>query len=105
MYEDINSFWLELRNRNYEGLREQLFPSLTDAYAAWLGGDAGQALLRAARTGAAHFRALATQVLVLHERLGRHAGPAIEDLLAAPGAVCPASCAQAVHQHCPGLRV
>lgn len=79
-------FWFA----NYEGVREQLFPSLAGAYAAWRDGDAGQALSRAARAGAAHFRVLATQVLALHLRLGRQAGPAIESLLAAPHAVCPA---------------
>jgi hypothetical protein len=80
-------FWFA----NYEGLREQLFPTLSDAYAAWRGGDAGQALLRAAQVGAAHFRVLAVQVLGLHERLGRQATPAIEQLLTAPQAVCTAS--------------
>lgn len=80
-------FWFA----NYEGLREQLFPSLAGAYTAWRDGDAGQALLRAAQTGAQHFRALAMQVLALHQGLGRQAGPAIERLLAEPQAVCPAS--------------
>jgi hypothetical protein len=79
-------FWFA----NYEGLREQLFPTLGDAYAAWRGGDAGRALLHAARVGAAHFRALAAQILGLHRRLGRRATPAIEQLLTAPQAVCPA---------------
>jgi hypothetical protein len=77
-------FWFA----NYEGVREQLFPSLAGAYAAWRDGDAGQELRHAARSGAAHFRALATQVLALHRRLGPQSGPAIERLLAAPQAVC-----------------
>jgi hypothetical protein len=77
-------FWFA----NYEGLREQLFPTLGEGYAAWRAGDAGQALLNAARNGAAHFRSLAAQILVLHERLGRQATPAIEHLLTAPQAVC-----------------
>ena len=80
-------FWFA----NYEGLREQLFPTLADGYAAWRGGDAGRALLNAARVGAAHFRCLAAQILGLHERLGRQATPAIEHLLTAPQAVCPAT--------------
>ncbi len=80
-------FWFA----NYEGLREQLFPTLADGYAAWRCGDAGQALLHAARIGAAHFRGLAAQILGLHERLGRQATPAIEQLLTAPQAVCVAS--------------
>lgn len=79
-------FWFA----NYDGVREQLFPALVGAYAAWRGGDAGQALLKAARAGAAHFRALAEQVLRLHRQLQRHAGPAIDRLLTGPLAVCPA---------------
>lgn len=77
-------FWFA----NYEGLREQLFPGLGSAYTAWRRGDAGQALLDAARIGGAHFRALAAQILALHERLGQGAAPAIERLLMAPQAVC-----------------
>lgn len=77
-------FWFA----NYEGLRAQLFPSLARGYAAWRDGDAGRALLHAALAGAAHFRALAMQVLGLHRCLGRQAGPAIEQLLSAPQAVC-----------------
>jgi hypothetical protein len=77
-------FWFA----NYEGMREKLFPTLAGGYAAWLGGDAGRSLLRAARTGATHFRALAAQVLALHQRLGRRAAPAIDRLLSAPQAVC-----------------
>lgn len=77
-------FWFA----NYEGVREQLFPSLTHAYAAWRRGDAGQLLLRMARDGAAHFRALAEQVLLLHRQLGQQAGPAVDRLLTAPSAAC-----------------
>jgi hypothetical protein len=77
-------FWFA----NYDGLRQQLFPSLVQAYAAWRGGDAGRCLLRAAAAAVPHFRALAQQVLGLHERLGAGAGPQIERLLAAPQAVC-----------------
>ena len=76
-------FWFA----NYDGVREQLFPTLATAYDAWRGGDAGQALSGATRAGAAHFRALAEQVLVLHRRLGSRAGPAIDRLLTAPQAV------------------
>jgi hypothetical protein len=76
-------FWFA----NYDGVREQLFPSLPAAYAAWRGGDAGHALRRAAQAGALHFRGLAGRVLGLHERLGGDAESAIERLLTAPGAV------------------
>jgi hypothetical protein len=75
-------FWFA----NYDGLRERLFPSLPEAYAAWTRGDAGDALTRAARSGAAHFRALAQQILDLHARFGSAAGPHIDRLLAAPEA-------------------
>jgi hypothetical protein len=80
-------FWFA----NFEGVRESLFPSLANAYATWRGGDSGRALRRAAGAGLAHFRALAEQVLALHRRLGREAGPAIETLLTAPRAVCAAN--------------
>jgi hypothetical protein len=79
-------FWFA----NFEGVRQQLFPSLADAYAAWRHGDAGHALLAAARAGAAHFRALASQIVALHSAQGRRATPAIERLLTAPEAVCAA---------------
>ena len=78
-------FWFA----NYEGVREQLFPSLAAGYAAWRVGDGGQAMRRAAAAGAAHFRALASQVLALHTGWGRLAGPAIARLLTAPQSVCP----------------
>ena len=77
-------FWFA----NYDGVREQLFPALADAYTAWRAGDAGRALSDAARLGATHFRALAQQVLSMHESLGGQAGPAIDRLLASPQAVC-----------------
>lgn len=77
-------FWFA----NYDGLRAQLFPALTQGYAAWCGGDDGRSLLTAAQAGAAHFRVLATQVLQLHRQLGRRAGPAIDRLLTGPQAVC-----------------
>lgn len=77
-------FWFA----NFEGLRERLFPALVLGYAAWRGGDAGETLSRAARTGVRHFRALAAQILTLHQSLGHQAGPAIERLLTAPQSVC-----------------
>ncbi len=77
-------FWFA----NFDGMREQLFPSLPAAYAAWREGDAGQALRHAADAGARHFRELAGRVLVLHEHLGCDAEQAIDRLLTAPDAVC-----------------
>ncbi len=79
-------FWFA----NYEGHRERLFPTLACAYAAWRGGDEGQALLRAARSGALHFRRLAAQVLALHTQRGNDAEAAIGRLLTAPDSVCSA---------------
>jgi hypothetical protein len=77
-------FWFA----NFEGVRQQLFPSLASAYAAWRRGDAGDALLAAAQAGAAHFRALANEILALHKGQGHRATPAIERLLTARAAVC-----------------
>jgi hypothetical protein len=77
-------FWFA----TFEGVRERLFPSLPAAYQAWRGGDAGRSLKRAARLGAAHFRALAERVLALHATQGAAAGPAINALLTAPESVC-----------------
>jgi hypothetical protein len=54
-------FWFA----NYEGLRAELFPGLSDAYAAWREGDQGQALRAACRRGAAHFSDLARELLTL----------------------------------------
>jgi len=41
-------FWFA----NYEGVRKQMFPALTEGYAAWREGDAGRALQRGAKFGA-----------------------------------------------------
>lgn len=74
---------------NLDGVRELLFPTLKAAYAAWRGGDRGQALTAAIARGRAHFRQLAAQALALHARDGERAGAAIEALLQSPAAVCP----------------
>ncbi len=76
-------FWFA----NYEGVREQLFPSLGLGYSAWCGGDGGRVLRRAARLGAVHFRALARRVLSLHSSQRDRAEPAIERLLTASESV------------------
>ena len=69
---------------NYDGVREQLFPALKDAYAAWRTGDDGRALHAAISAGKVHFTCLATHALQLHAE-GR-GGAAIESLLTAPRA-------------------
>ena len=77
-------FWFA----NYDGIRAQLFPALSDAYASWRQGDGGAALRRALQAGAPHFRHLAATVLRLHQQHGAHAGEPVAQLLASPGAVC-----------------
>jgi hypothetical protein len=77
-------FWFA----NFDGVRKLLYPSLTGAYEAWCRGDAGRMLQRAVQLGAAHFTQLAEQVLALHVAHAEQAGPRIEALLTAPGAVC-----------------
>jgi hypothetical protein len=79
-------FWFA----GYDGVRQQLFPSLMQAYRDWCGGDGGRALRGAAERGAGHFARLAEQVLALHARHGAAAGRPIAALLAAPEAVCTA---------------
>lgn len=77
-------FWFS----GFDGLREQLFPSLRVAYRAWCDGDGGNALAGAVRCGAEHFRQLAEQVLALHRREGDRAEASVAALLGAPSAVC-----------------
>jgi hypothetical protein len=71
-----------------DGVRELLFPSLKDAYTAWLSGDGGQALQRAIARGHAHFSRVAGLASALHRQDGAQAGAAIEALLTAPETVC-----------------
>lgn len=75
---------------NLDGVRELLAPTLKTAYAAWRGGDGGQALHAALARGRRHFTQLAEAALALHARDGAAAGAAIESLLQAPAAVLPA---------------
>lgn len=77
-------FWFA----GYDGVRQQLFPSLQQAYRDWCGGDGGLALRGAAERGAGHFARLAERVLALYARDGAEAGRPIAALLAAPAAVC-----------------
>ncbi|MEO8123012.1 MAG: Sfum_1244 family protein [Burkholderiales bacterium] len=72
---------------NYDGVRELLFPTLKNAYAAWRAGDGGRALRHAIAEGKAHFTRLAQRALDLHAREGARAGAAIETMLMAPDAV------------------
>jgi hypothetical protein len=73
---------------DYTGVRQSMFPSLTDAYVAWRRGDGGRALRRAIAQGGQHFTSLAHRVLALHGSGGPDSGKAIEDLLTSPAARC-----------------
>lgn len=77
-------FWFA----NYDGVRSLLFPALHEAYAAWVHGDGGAALRRAAASGHRHFSQLARAALALHASGSLPAGAATEALLTAPSAVC-----------------
>ena len=80
-------FWFA----TFEGVGAALFPSLPRAYDAWRAGDGGRALHRAVQHGRAHFERLAEQMLALHRQHREQAGPAIERLLTADSAICPAA--------------
>jgi hypothetical protein len=77
-------FWFA----NYEGVRAELYPSLQTAYEAWRHGDGGRTLRQAIEQGAMHFTRLTRQTLDLHNDDAAGAGPAIEQMLTAPEAVC-----------------
>ncbi len=70
---------------NYDGVRELLFPSLKDAYAAWRAGDGGRTLRAAIARGRAHFAGLAGRAVELHA--AGCGGAAIESLLTSPQAM------------------
>lgn len=80
--------WLHFWFAGYEGPRQQLFPALGQAYAAWLAGDGGRALRRACAHALPHFQALAEGALALHARHGSAAGGHIARQLRAGESVC-----------------
>ena len=67
-------FWFA----NLDGMRQQIFPLLPAAYAAWRNGDRGRALRAAAQAGAAHWQRVCGEIRALHVRRGAEAGTAIE---------------------------
>jgi len=73
-------FWFA----NFEGVRALLFPRLHDAYAAWCGGDGGDALKSATAAGAQHWLGLSQRLCILHRDLGDAASPSVEALLYSP---------------------
>lgn len=76
-------FWFS----NFEGLRLALFPRLSQAYAAWCGGDGGRALWEALAQGTSHWQRVCEKVLALHDAHGAEAQPHIKQLLEASTSV------------------
>ena len=70
-------FWFA----NLDGMRRELFPGMLRAYDSWCGGDEGHALRAAASAGAAHWRAVCTEVLAV-ANAGGDVDQAIEALAA-----------------------
>ncbi|MDH5287144.1 MAG: hypothetical protein OEX23_11000 [Betaproteobacteria bacterium] len=58
-------FWFA----NFEGLREDLFPALADAYSAWLAGD-DEAVAACASRGVPHWQAMCERAVELHSAQG-----------------------------------
>jgi len=73
---------LHLWFSHHEGPHAALYPGLAEAYRAWCGGDGGAALRAACAHGAAHFEALAQELLHLREP------SAVARRLAAANAIC-----------------
>ena len=74
-------FWVS----NFDGLRRELFPGLTHAYAEWCDGKQ-RPLAEAIAAGREHSRDLCERALALHRNPGADAPNAIEALVAAtPG--------------------
>jgi hypothetical protein len=62
---------------NLGAMRKQLFPGLQTAYRRWLDGADRAVFAELAHAGATHWRAVAMQMLTLHERHGAGAGSAV----------------------------
>ena len=73
---------------SFDGVRAALFPRLLAAGAAWRAGDGLAPLHDAVAAGHAHFEALATQALALHDDRDPGSAAAVAALLVAPQAVC-----------------
>ena len=70
-------FWFS----NLEGVRAELFPRLTRAYASWHAGDGGQALTQVLSSGRSHWLDLGHKALRLFAHRGTAATPEIRRLL------------------------
>jgi len=66
----------------FDGHRALLCPELSTAYARWCTGDGGRALRTVCELSAAHFTALADELLALHRQHGDDATPALVERLA-----------------------
>jgi hypothetical protein len=75
-------FWFS----TFEGVRRELFPRATSAYAAWCGGDGGAALCAAMDAGRGHWRDVCKRILEC-DRNAADADSAIAGLLDAPETV------------------
>ena len=73
---------------SFDGVRAALFPRLLAAGAAWRAGGGLAPLHDAVAAGHAHFEALATQALALHDDRDPGSAAAVAALLVAPQAVC-----------------
>jgi len=76
-------FWFA----NLEGVRAQLFPRLSHAYAAWVAGDAGAALRGAIVDGCVHWGRVCNELAALYRELGGDAAPRIEARATSPDQV------------------
>jgi hypothetical protein len=68
---------------NFSAMRKKLFPALDRAYRQWLDDGELAGLQRMAGEGAAHFAALAEDMLEVHRAQGPEAAPAVARLVEA----------------------
>lgn len=71
-------FWFA----NLDGMRQEIAPAMTPAYAAWRDGDGGRAIGDWARAGRAHWLRVGEDILALHRERGNEAHAAIAALSA-----------------------
>ena len=71
-------FWFA----NLDGMRQEIAPAMTAAYAAWRNGDGGRAIGDAVRAGRAHWQRVCEDILALHRDRGVEAQKAIAALSA-----------------------
>jgi len=69
---------------SFSGMRRHLFPEFMEAYRCWAEDGNNAQLRRMVDIGAQRWLATADEMLVLHQRLGKASGTAIEQLLNSP---------------------